>query len=143
MIWIFSIIGVCLLFICSYASFRQGNKTSSVKSFLIDKSFRDMLIELIIVVLGVTIAINFSDVVEKRKTDSRMIELLKLGSAEVTSCYNLNEFWLSSYKEEGASLGHVKYNAQANVKTLENILNNESVMVSITPTTYVGLSNHI
>ncbi len=143
MIWFFSVAGICLLFWCSYANYRQGNAKKDVKSFLMDKAFRDTLIGLISVVLGVTIAINFSDVLEKRENSVKMKELLKLGSKEIITSYKDNESLLAEYLDGSISTEKVKLKAKARTKTLENILINESVMVSLSPTTYVGLSNHI
>ena len=143
MVWIFSVLGVCLMFTCSFFNYRQENNTDSFKSYLKDKSFREITIELIVVILGVTLAINFSEILDKRETNARMKELLELGCAEVIASYNANEILLKSYKEKSTSVAEIKYNAQDKTKTLENILNNENVMVSLTPVTYVGLCNHI
>lgn len=100
-------------------------------------------IEFIVVVLGVTIAINFADVLETKSTNAKMMELLQLGSAEVIASYNVNEDFLSKYQEGEIPIGEVKANAKAKTQSLENILSSEGVMVSICSTTYVGLSNQI
>lgn len=143
MIWLFSATGICFLFIFSYFNYKQENAEASVKAFLKNKAFRDMAIGLISVILGVTIAINFSDVLEKNENNSRMIELLRLGANEIVNYYEHNESLLSEYKDGNMPIEKVKSKVMASTKTLENILINESVMVSLSPTTYVGLSNHI
>ena len=117
MVWIFSVLGVCLMFTCSFFNYRQENNTDSFKSYLKDKSFREITIELIVVILGVTLAINFSEILDKRETNARMKELLELGCAEVIASYNANEILLKSYKEKSTSVAEIKYNG-VTVKTL-------------------------
>ena len=141
MFWLFTIVGVVVLFGCNYLNYKKEN--TKIKGFFINKIFRETLAELIIVVLGVTIAINFSDKLEKKEAKEKLITLLEVSKTEIESTYNFNKFFISEYDKSNISISELKYNSKFNVSTLDNILSNDMVIVTLTPLSYSVLCNNI
>lgn len=141
MVWLFTIVGVVVLFGCNYLNYKKEN--TKIKDFFINKIFRETLAELIIVVLGVTIAINFTDILEKKEAKEKLITLLEVSKTEIENTYNFNEYFISEYDKSNISISELKYNSKFNVSTLDNILGNDMVIVTLTPLSYSVFCNNI
>lgn len=57
--------------------------------------------------------------------------------------YNLNSAFISKYDEGNFTIGELKYNASCNLSTLNKVLDNDMVIVTITPISYQVLCNNM
>ncbi len=67
MILILSIIGIFGLLFLEYYIYKRDNSNIKIRQFILSNKFFEVLIKLIIIVLGATIAINFSNLQEQKK----------------------------------------------------------------------------
>lgn len=67
MILLFSVVGIFVLFALKYFIDKKDNANIKVKEFIVSKKFLETVTELIVIILGATIAINFTNIQEKRK----------------------------------------------------------------------------
>ena len=165
MVWIITVIGVIALFIFQYRMFcienkkpkdtkksnvgtQQKNKikgnvatqedNAKIKSFfgfLMSVNFLKTIIELLVIILGATIAISFTQITEKKQARERMASLLKLAEAQITTSYAKNNFFLKRYDEDKGSIGELKYNSSCETSFIEYILENNEALITLTPFT--------
>lgn len=110
MILILSIIGIFGLLFLEYYIYKRDNSNIKIRQFILSNKFFEVLIKLIIVVLGATIAINFSNLQEQKKDKEKSIALLKAAKVEIEESYNMNKHYISMYDEKKIGLGELKYN---------------------------------
>lgn len=67
MILLFSVVSIFVLFALKYFIDKKDNANIKVKEFIVSKKFLETVTELIVIILGATIAINFTNIQEKRK----------------------------------------------------------------------------
>lgn len=143
MILILSIIGILGLLFLEYYIYKRDNSNIKIRQFILSNKFFEVLIELIIIVLGATIAINFSNLQEQKKDKEKSIALLKAAKVEIEESYNMNKHYISMYDEKKIGLGELKYNTSYNISTLNKIIDNDTVMVTITPLSYRIFCNNL
>ena len=125
MILILSIIGIFGLLFLEYYIYKRDNSNIKIRQFILSNKFFEVLIELIIIVLGATIAINFSNLQEQKKDKEKSIALLKAAKVEIEESYNMNKHYISMYDEKKIGIGELKYNTSYNISTLNKIIDNE------------------
>ena len=143
MILILSIIGIFGLLFLEYYIYKRDNSNIKIRQFILSNKFFEVLIELIIIVLGATIAINFSNLQEQKKDKEKSIALLKAAKVEIEESYNMNKHYISMYDEKKIGIGELKYNTSYNISTLNKIIDNDTVMVTITPLSYRIFCNNL
>ena len=143
MIWALSIIGIVSLVILNYMIYSRENPNAKIIWFVRSVQCWETLVELIVIVLGATLAINFSDMQSERENKEKVISLLEASRGEVGDSYAVNEYWISMYDANEATLGELKYNASYNIRTLDNILDNDVVIITLTPMSYSVFCNQI
>ena len=77
MILLFSVVGIFVLFALKYFIDKKDNANIKVKEFIVSKKFLETVTELIVIILGATIAINFTNIQEKKENKQRTIALLE------------------------------------------------------------------
>lgn len=143
MILIFTIIGIFVLFLLKYYIYNKENRGIKLKEFLISKKFCETLIELMIIVLGATIAINFTNIQEKQKDKQNAIDLLEEARFEIYESYKLNKVLIEQYDQKNIGIVQLKYNAKNNNATLRKILDNSMIIVTISSLSYRVLCNNV
>lgn len=143
MILLFSVVGIFVLFALKYFIDKKDNANIKVKEFIVSKKFLEAVTELIVIILGATIAINFTNIQEKKENKQRTIALLEATKSEIEESYNLNSAFISKYDEGNFTIGELKYNASCNLSTLNKVLDNDMVIVTITPISYQVLCNNM
>lgn len=94
---IISIIGIISLLFLSYMIYRSDVTNPTITNFIISKDFFDTLREFILVILAATIAMNFSNIQDKKITKEKMITLLELSKSEIDSSYTQNQYFIDEY----------------------------------------------
>lgn len=143
MVWVMSFIGIVFLVILNYMIYRRENPDGKTRMFIRSKKCWETLIELIVIVLGATLAINFSDIQQARDNKEKVVLLLEASRGEVATSYLANEYWISKYETKEATLGELKYNLHYNIRTLDNLLDNDVVIITLTPISYSVFCNQI
>jgi Mn2+/Fe2+ NRAMP family transporter len=94
MILLFSVVGIFVLFALKYFIDKKDNANIKVKEFIVSKKFLETVTELIVIILGATIAINFTNIQEKKENKQRTIALLEATKSEIEESYNLNSAFI-------------------------------------------------
>lgn len=170
MVWIITVIGVIALFMFQYRMFcienkkpediKNGNigtqqnnngnvatqedneKIKSFFRFLMSVNFLKTIIELLVIILGATIAISFTQITEKKQAQERMASLLKLAEDQITTSYKSNVHFLTRYDKGKASIGELKYNSSCETIFIEYLLENNEALTTLTPFTISVLYNN-
>ena len=90
-----------------------------------------------------TVGCVFMLIQEKKENKQRTIALLEATKSEIEESYNLNSAFISKYDEGNFTIGELKYNASCNLSTLNKVLDNDMVIVTITPISYQVLCNNM
>ena len=150
--------GIVVLFVLNYCLFFLENRNSeknnseskslkgkkSRKLIIIKKYFRSenflrTIIDLLVIILGATIAINFSEFQEKRHDKEQIATLLNLARQQIENEIMANEVSIEIYEESSNDLDELKYNMSYDISVIELILNNSDVLNTLTPYTISSL----
>ena len=103
-------------------------------AYFTSKSFIKRTIELLVIVLGATIAINFTEVYEKKQTREQVVGLLDLAQDQISASQVHNETILNDYAENN-ELGILKYNLSCDIDLISQILESEDALIILSPFT--------
>ena len=142
MILLFSVVSIFVLFALKYFIDKKDDANIKVKEFIVSKKFLETVTELIGIILGATIAINFTNIQEKKENKQRTIALLEATKSEIEESYNLNSAFISKYDEGNFTIGELKYNASCNLSTL-NMRNNADNEDGNIYTYVKGINSHL
>lgn len=114
-----------------------------VKQFVKSEQLWSVIKEFLAVLLGVTLAINFTSAVEKKQTQEKVIKMLDSVTGEITAQILFNEGFLDSYNEDKISDAELRNNAKGSTALIESILNNDTVIVTTSSTMYSMMINNV
>ncbi|MBD5395215.1 MAG: hypothetical protein HDR71_13330 [Lachnospiraceae bacterium] len=137
---IITCLGILILFVIQFVLYKK-NQNGSLKKIFKSEQLLDVLKELLVIILGATVALNFTNVEEKKQTKETVMRLLEVTYSDISMQYVANEILLDNYKQERMSAQQVKYNTQYNTALFENVLNNDTVITNISPLMYSMLVN--
>lgn len=83
-------LGIFILFIIQFILYKKKQNTG-LKKFLKSEQLLDIFKELLIIILGATIALNFTNVEEKEKTKETVMKLLEVTYNDISMQYVTNE----------------------------------------------------
>lgn len=156
-----SAIGAIVVLVLQYRIFRlenieQGNKENkksaartskekekSLFDFLTSADFSKAVIDLLVIILGATIAINITDLHEKKQTKEQVVQLLDLARKQAENNIELNEETLQSFKELRVEIGDLKDSVAYEVSMTELVIENNDVVITLTPVTISTLTSAI
>ena len=137
-----TIIGCIALFIIQFVLYaKQG--TCDFLLFMASEQWISVLKEFLIIVLGAVVALNTTSYYEKRKTKKTVIKLLEAAKNDMHSQYLHNNSFEKLHNEDRTSNALLKHNAMIHLDIIENILNNDVVVTTISPTIYSLLFSEI
>ena len=156
-----SAIGAIVVLVLQYRIFRlenieQGNKENkksaartskekekSLFDFLTSADFSKAVIDLLVIILGATIAINITDLHEKKQTKEQVVQLLDLARKQAENNIELNEETLQLFKELRVEIGELKDSVAYEVSMTELVIENNDVVITLTPVTISTLTSAI
>jgi hypothetical protein len=156
-----SAIGAIVVLVLQYRIFRienieQGNKENkksaariakekknSLFDFLTSADFSKAVIDLLVIILGSTIAINITDLHEKKQTKEQVVQLLDLARKQAENNIELNEETLQLFKELRVEIGELKDSVAYEVSMTELVIENNDVVITLTPVTISTLTSAI
>lgn len=112
-------------------------------AFLKSENLLRAIAEFLVIVLGATIAINCTEIYEKRQRQTQVASLLKLAEQQIEYSYNFNESLLKQYNESKEEVGVLKYNVTSQIDLVELILENNDALITLTPFTISMLKSGI
>lgn len=141
-------LGIIILIVIQLILYKRNeNKPvksfNTIKTFIISNSFLDVIKELLVILLGVTLALNFSSIVERNQTKEKVIKLLEVARDEMEEAHYSNIFFTSLYEQGDIEVALVKANIKDYSETLKNILANDTIMTTISPFMYGHLLSDI
>lgn len=156
-----SAIGAIVILVLQYRIFRlenieQGNKENkksaartakekkkSLFDFLTSADFSKAVIDLLVIILGATIAINITDLHEKKQTKEQVVQLLDLARKQAENNIELNEETLQSFNELRVEIGDLKDSVAYEVSMTELVIENNDAVITLTPVTISTLTSAI
>lgn len=111
------------------------------KEFLKSQQLWNISKELLVIILGVTLAINFTSAVEEKETKEKVIKMLESTTSEIKGEIDLNRFLLELYEEGKIGSKEIQNNAKSNIALIENVLTNDKVIFTMSPVMHTALIN--
>jgi len=107
------------------------------KDFIKSKQLWNVIKELLVIILGVTLAINFTSSVEKKQNKEKVITMLESVTEEIRMQYFSNSSIIGAYsKDLITSEEAIQTEINGRTAFIENILNNDTVIATTSPIMY-------
>lgn len=140
--YVITIIGLTILIAIQYRLFRIEN-TGTFRQFFKSKLMLEIIKECLILTLSVTVAVNFANIQEKTQRADTVRRLLESVYTETERDYIFNSLYQQQY-EKGELLPNALKSIIVNHnELLENVLQSDSVIISMSPTLYGFINNHV
>lgn len=133
-------LGVLILFVIQFILYKK-KQNRGLKKFLKSEQLIEILKELLVIILGATVALNFTNAEEKKQTKEVVMRLLEVVYNDMGMQYAANETLLNNYERGEMNAQQIQYNVQYNMALLENMLSNDTVITNISPLIYSMLVN--
>jgi len=142
MVTIISCMGIIGLF---YIQFRlyKAEELRGVKEFFKSRQLWEEVKEFLVIILGVTLAINFTNAVENKQTQEKVMKMLDTLTGEISAQIIMNEYFVNEYNEDKINDAELRNNAKCSTALIENILNNDTVIVTASPVMYGMMINNV
>jgi len=140
--YVITMAGLTILIAIQYRLFRIEN-TGTFRQFFKSKLMLEIIKECLILTLSVTVAINFASIQEKKQRVETVRRLLESVYTETERDYIFNSLYQQQY-EKGELLPNALKSIIVNHnELLENVLQSDSVIISMSPTLYGFINNHV
>lgn len=139
---VISCIGMCVLFIIQFWLYKR-KESAGIMSFIKSDFLLEIIKDFLIVLLGATLALNCTDYVESRQTKEFVIKLLEITRNDIAAEYAGNTFLLTRYNEGKMSAAEVKVNVQNHSELIDTVLENDTVMITMSPLMYYMILNNV
>lgn len=140
--YVITIMGLTILIAIQYRLFRIEN-TGTFRQFFKSKLMLEIIKECLILTLSVTVAVNFANIQEKTQRADTVRRLLESVYTETERDYIFNSFYQKQYEEGELMLHTLKRSIVNHNELLENVLQSDCVIISMSPTLYGFLNNHM
>jgi len=138
-----SIIGILVILLMQIILFKKENLDFNLKLFIKSKELLEVFKEFLVVLLGVTIAIYLTNIDSGNQNKNKVIALLEVSQNELDEAYTMNAFFIKQYEERIIDARTMKANIKNNNSVLRNVLENDTVIIIISPFTYSFLLNNL
>lgn len=134
------VVCLALLFIAIYYYLSEdGNH--SLRGFFSSSTFRDIIVEVLSVVLATTLAISCALQSDKQADADYTVALLSQERLAIDEQRYLDEAFLKLYEDGEMTLGELCANLKCDSSQIEYLLQNDTVVSCISPTTYLYFSD--
>lgn len=132
--------GILMLLLIQFKIYKK-NQNGHLIEFIKSEQSLEILKELLVIILGATVALNFTNIEDKNQTKKTVTKFLEVVYNDISIQYGHNESLVNKYNEKKMSAKQVKYNIQYNTTLFENILNNDTIITTVSPLIYSMLIN--
>lgn len=122
--------GILMLLLIQFKIYKK-NQNGHIIEFIKSEQSLEILKELLVIILGATVALNFTNIEDKNQTKKTVTKLLEVVYNDISIQYGHNESLVNIYNEKKMSAKQVKYNIQYNTTLFENILNNDTIITTL------------
>ena len=142
MVMFISCAGIIALFYIQFILYKMG-KQKNFKEFIKSQQLWNVIKELLVIILGVTLAINFTSAVEERETKEKVIKMLDSIDLEIQTEYDLCKILREDYLAGEIDVDKLALKLTHNTAFSEIILTNDIVVNTMSPNLYVEMSYFI
>ena len=122
MVMFISCAGIIALFYIQFILYKMG-KQKNFKEFIKSQQLWNVIKELLVIILGVTLAINFTSAVEERETKEKVIKMLDSIDLEIQTEYDLCKILREDYLAGEIDVDQLALQLTHNTAFSEIILN--------------------
>lgn len=101
----------------------------------------DLAKELLIIFIGAFIALYVTNYSENMDEKEKVMKLFKIANSEISNEYAHNQYLLAQYDVDSMKIEEVYYNTVNYTDVLENLMNNDTVMITLSAEGYSRILN--
>lgn len=113
------------------------------KEYIKSTVFMNGVKDFLIICLGATIALNCTAYVDNKDTENTVINLLEATKSDISVQYNMSSHFYEQYIEGIYSIDFVLANTKEQNKLIESILENDIIIITISPFSYSMLTSGV
>lgn len=140
---------ICIIFVIDLmqALFREKREEKIsvkkiLKGYIKGEKFWKNVTEILIIVLGVTLATQVNDKHEKSKQKDKLVDLLQASQNEIEASLSFNNCFCELYENDKVTITFLK-NADCTLNTLEKIVENDDMIINMSSVSYSTFCNYI
>lgn len=139
MVTFISCIGIIALFCIQFKLYKMEER-KNIKEFLKSQQLWNVAKELLVIILGVTLAINFTSAVEEKETKEKVIKMLDSINLEIEAEYELCKILKEDYVSGEIDMERLALQLTHNTPFSEIILTNDIMVHTLSSDTYSEIS---
>ena len=118
-------------------------KWEKILEFIKNIEILDLAKELLIIFIGAFIALYVTNYSENLDEKEKVIKLFNIASSEISTEYAQTQFFLEQYDAGSMEAEEVYYNINNYTGVLENLMDNDIVMVTLSAEGYARILNDL